>query len=134
MDFFFLQKWHALGLKGTFWAGIAVILLFSTQAVASRTETGAMRCNNGLVQKGDTTDQVEYACGEPVNKTSSEQTVNTHTHGTIRRRSRQRQTFRANSRSRVRSVEKWSYDVGGGVIHVLTFEGGILKSIHYFRK
>ena len=70
--------------------------------------------------------KVAYICGEPLNR------VQTGARITGRSNSRSRRnTYR---QSFIRGVEKWYYDVGGGVIHVLTFEGGIVKRIHYFRK
>lgn len=92
----------------------AIVLLIATTSYA-------MRCGSGLVQVGDTKIQVMESCGEP---------IHIEFVGTM---------FRWIEYDSVTQnvkviVERWHYDVGGGVIHVLTFGGPDLIDIEYYRK
>jgi hypothetical protein len=100
-------------MKKSLFFCLIVLFLFSTTGYS-------LRCGNDLVQKGDTKMEVINCCGEPIYK---------ETVGTVSEMTKIGEILQKIEVP----IEKWSYDVGGGVIHVLTFKGDKLVDIDYYR-
>ena len=99
---------------------ILAIVFFMTASGAY-----AMRCRNGLAQVGDSKTEVTQACGEP---------LKVDVVGNMFKRVSYEKDRKRVEREIAVPVEKWHYDVGGGVIHLLTFEGEDLVNIDDYRK
>jgi hypothetical protein len=98
------------------------IVLFTFAIVFLLASTShALRCGYGLVQEGDIKVQVLEACGDPILIELEGTTWKWSSYG------RGAQNLEV-------IVEKWHYDIGGGVIHVLTFTGTELVDIDHYRK
>ncbi len=96
-------------------------VVFFILLLVPATVSHALRCGSGLVQVGDVKVQVLEACGDPI---LVEFIGTTST----------RIDIESGSQSVRVIVENWHYDVGGGVIHVLTFAGSKLIGIDWYRK
>lgn len=101
-------------MKRTVIFAIVLILMLSANSYA-------LRCGYGLVQVGNNKVQVLESCGEP---------ILIEIVGTTWRWIE----FERETRNVKVIVERWHYDVGGGVIHLLTFGGPDLLDIGFFRK
>jgi hypothetical protein len=98
-----------------------IVLFTFASLFLSPTTSHALRCGSGLVQEGDIKVQVREACGDPILIEFEGTTWKWSSYG------RGAQNVKV-------IVEKWHYDIGGGVIHVLTFTGTVLADIDHYRK
>ncbi|MGA6924683.1 MAG: DUF2845 domain-containing protein [Desulfosarcina sp.] len=75
----------------------------------------AMRCRNGLVTDNSTKLEVLDACGEPMKKFGDDVTI-------------------GDTGVTVGEDEKWVYDIGGGVYHVIYFDEFKVRKIEIQQK
>ena len=91
-----------------------ILLLASNGATASTT----LRCGNGLVSTGSTTNEVLQKCGEPMARDML---------GTVMRTGNYGESYEL-------QVEEWSYAPRNGMYQFLRFEGGRLVNVTSKRK
>lgn len=94
---------------------LAVTLLMTSQSVFAST---TLRCGNGLVSTGSTTDEVLHKCGEPIARDMLGSVMRTGNYG----------------ESYELQVEEWSYAPRNGMYQFLRFEGGRLVKVDSKRK
>ena len=89
---------------------LALIFFFSSVLPAM-----AMRCQNGLVTSDSTKLEVLDACGEPLRKFGGEVVI-------------------GDTGVSTGDDEKWVYDIGGGVYHIVYFDGFDVRKIEIEQK
>ena len=93
---------------------ITILLAFAFVCLHAATGL-AMRCGSEVIQNGSTKLEVLEACGEPVRKFGKDLTIgDTGLSGG--------------------EPEKWVYDIGGGVYHIVYFDGFEVQKIEIERK
>jgi hypothetical protein len=91
---------------------LAAVLLASGPANAA-----SLRCDGGIIGRGDSLDTVLVRCGEPHHRSAHQKKL-------------RERTATGASRVRIVDVEIWTYRLGyGRFIRYLTFEGGWLIRI-----
>ena len=75
----------------------------------------AMRCGTEVIQDGSTKLEVLEACGEPMRKFGEDLTI-------------------GDTGLSAGADEKWVYDLGGGVYHIVYFDGYKVRKIELQRK
>lgn len=91
---------------------IVLVLFLSCVAVPG---ANAMRCANGLVTDNSTKFELLNACGEPQQKFGDDAEI-------------------GDVGVSVGDDEKWVYDIGGGVYHVVHFDGFNVRKIEIQQK
>mgnify|MGYP006312518333 CR=1 FL=1 len=81
-----------------------IVLLALMIAAAGAAPAYAMRCGTDLITESSTKFEVLQACGQPLKKFGGDVSLD-------------------DEGLSVGGYEKWYYDVGGGVYHVITFHG-----------
>ena len=89
---------------------VTIVIVFSLTTTAH-----AMRCGNEIVGDGSTKREVLHACGEPLQKFGDDLVLG--------------DTNIARS-----GDEKWVYDIGGGVYHIIYFDGFHVRKIEIEQK
>lgn len=92
---------------------VALALVFVLAAAVS---AHSMRCGTDLITEDSTKFEVLQACGQPLQKFGDEEPVDD------------------DEGLSVGGYEKWYYDVGGGVYHVIYFHGTEVFKIEIERK
>lgn len=94
---------------------LALTLLLSSNLASAST---TLRCGNGLVSTGSTTNEVLQKCGEPIARDLLGSIIKTGIYG---------ETYEL-------QVEEWSYAPRNGMYQFLRFEGGRLVRVNSKRK
>jgi hypothetical protein len=92
-------------------AGVLALLFFFFGALPAL----AMRCQNGLVTSDSTKLDVLNACGEPQQKFGDSVVI-------------------GDTGVSTGQDEKWVYDIGGGVYHIVYFDGFDVRKIEIEQK
>ena len=112
--------------------------------LTGHTDCAAFRCGDGFVSEGASKTKVLLECGQPtskekagVKKETGEPATKRKTGDKKAKRQKKDKSYSKDSRPAVRAeydtvskkrIEKWYYNCGDNdFIHVLTFEGGVLK-------
>ena len=93
-----------------FLTSLTLILLLTNQPASAST---TLRCGNGLVSTGSTTEEVVHKCGEPVSRAQL---------GSILKSGNYGERYEL-------LVEEWSYAPRNGLYQFLRFEGGRLVKV-----
>jgi Protein of unknown function (DUF2845) len=104
-------------------AAISSLFFLSTSFPAPAiAEDTTFRCGGETVSIGDSTYNVQKACGKP---------ARTEKTGTAEKTKKEKAApGQKTSKGKSTRVEKWYYDEGyGGFVYALTFQGGTLKKI-----
>lgn len=94
---------------------LSIILALSFVMTGAIPAYSSMRCANGLVTDGSNKLEVLDACGEPMKKYGDEVKI-------------------GETGLNTGEDEKWVYDIGGGVYHIIYFDGFNVRKIEIQQK